>query len=154
MKTNIETVIHNLRHAILLRGYALDWLPGEGEPGYEYGLNGRTNRIDNTVKLARGMDDNQTAEVLAHELSHILLHDTDRSMEILFRLGSLDLADSYREVEAESSAKQVLGAVGLPTDISDEYLAAWGISVMPDEILSNIRRHSSESANTILGEIQ
>ena len=87
------------------------------ERGDCHGANGYTNHTTRTVRVRADVDDSQAVKTLAHELGHVLLHDsTDRTGNDRARM----------EIEAESVAYLVCHQLGIATDdYSFAYLARW-----------------------------
>ena len=81
------------------------------------GANGYTNHTTRTVRVRDDVDDTQAVKTLAHELGHVLLHDsTDRASDDRPRM----------EIEAESVAYLVCHQLGIISDdYSFAYLARW-----------------------------
>jgi antirestriction protein ArdC len=81
------------------------------------GANGYTNHTTRTVRVRDDVDDSQAVKTLAHELGHVLLHDsTDRTGDDRPRM----------EIEAESVAYLVCHQLGIVSDdYSFAYLARW-----------------------------
>ncbi len=81
------------------------------------GANGYTNHTTRTVRVRADVDDSQAVKTLAHELGHVLLHDsTDRTGNDRARM----------EIEAESVAYLVCHQLDIVSDdYSFAYLARW-----------------------------
>jgi len=81
-----------------------------------HGANGVTDFLTRTVTVRSDVGDAQAAKTLAHELAHVLLHDTPQHR------GCRDRA----EVEAESVAYLFCQHVGITSDnYSFPYIARW-----------------------------
>ena len=81
------------------------------------GANSYTNHTTRTVRVRDDVDDSQAVKTLAHELGHVLLHETpDRTTDDRARM----------EIEAESVAYLVCHELGIVSDdYSFAYLARW-----------------------------
>lgn len=101
----------------------LHWLEQEGwQTAHEEipgEVNGYTHFGDRRVVIERTLSPRQAAKTALHEAAHVLLHDDPKVRETLPR--------EVREVEAESVAFIVAGALGLDTaDYSVGYVTGWG----------------------------
>jgi antirestriction protein ArdC len=124
------------------------------EAGYRYSLsplrgpNGVTRPGSRQVIVEAGLDGAQMTKTTIHELAHVHMHAADGHIECRGRI----------EVEAESVAYVVCGAVGLDTsEFSVAYVARWAdrtddpdrtLLVAGDHIVAEARRiiayHDSE----------
>jgi antirestriction protein ArdC len=97
------------------KGYALEVGPSV------HGENGYCSPGRKMIHLTEGLSDAQTCKTLVHETAHMLLHtEEDALTEDAMRHRGV------AEVEAESVAHIVLGALGMPTDdYSLPYIGGW-----------------------------
>ena len=83
-------------------------LPGE--------TNGLCDHLNKTITLREGLAAAQQTKTLTHEIAHAILHGPD-----------VEASRSQKELEAESTAYIVCGALGIDSaDYSLGYVADWG----------------------------
>jgi antirestriction protein ArdC len=86
-----------------------------------HGENGYCSPASRIIHMTEGLSDAQAAKTLCHEVAHMLLH-TDEDTLTVEAMNHRGIA----EVEAESVAHIVLGAVGFDTDAYTlPYVAGW-----------------------------
>lgn len=94
-------------------------------------VNGYFSGAEGVIKIKQGMSEQQTIKTLIHEIAHSILHKKG---------GEESEADRRtREVQAESVAYMVSGAVGLDTaEYSFGYIAGWSGSQEVKELTASM----------------
>lgn len=106
-------VHHQLAALIRAEGYTFLTRPMAGHHPRALGV---TDFDARTVTVKRGLPAAQRAKTTAHELAHVLLHEPGPGVP----------ARARREIEAESVAYVVMGALGVDADAySFGYVTAW-----------------------------
>ena len=104
--TNTDTSIAaQLVQQIRDRGYKVFTAPFADPPNGV--INGQTDDVKKTVQIRPGLNSNHKEEVVAHELSHIVLLHSLRSYN-----GNLPGGELQAEVEAATTTYLVLHALG------------------------------------------
>jgi antirestriction protein ArdC len=106
-----------------------------------HGENGYCSPASRTIHVTEGLSDAQAAKTLCHEVAHAILH-TDEDALTVEAMNHRGVA----EVEAESVAHIVLGALGMDTDeYSLPYVAGWSdgkpevIAATADRVLKTVK---------------
>lgn len=106
------------------------WTVERGDCGLAYGWADPATKV---IRVRDGVHAGQAAKTLIHECAHALLHFGDRKV-------SRDRA----EVEAESTAYVVAGALGMPTgSYSFPYVASWAGDAVEEAV--------ANTADAVLG---
>lgn len=118
-------------------------------------MNGTTDFDTHTVYVSRNVSDTSMADVLAHELSHIVQNVNERHpfvgddavRELLFGTSP---ARQAGETEAELSAAMVLAAAGVDDPNASAYVADWTRG--DDSFIANGLPVARDSARQIVSE--
>lgn len=113
------------------------------------GANGLTDFFTHEVSVRMDMDDAAQVKTLAHELGHVLLHNTDEADAAMHR--------GIAEVKAESVALMIAAAHGLDTSAyTVPYVTSWASSVKgksPAEVVQSTAERVRATALRVLDEL-
>jgi hypothetical protein len=118
------------------KGYTLETGPSA------HGENGYCSPGRKMIHITAGLSDAQACKTLTHEVAHMLLHCEEDSLTV-----DAMQHRGVAEVEAESVAHIVLGALGMETDeYTLPYIAGWSngkpevIAATADRVLKTVKQ--------------
>lgn len=130
---NYESIMAGIRHAAAPFSVSFEDVPF---------AKGYCDFAQQKIVIKQGMSEMQSVKTALHELAHSKLHE------------SREESRETREIEAESVAYMIADHFGLDTsDYSFPYIASWGHSLKPEELLEIISGISN-AAKTILYSLE